>query len=276
MTDDLDRLDQELREYGERWRATIPTAEVPPLDGYRTPPGARAAVAGPGCRRRGRCRPAERRSRDWSGHRRGPARRRKATPSAPSTSAAPDASDVVPWAPLDASRPELPRVTVPATPDPAVAAVAAPCTPADLRASSAVEGAAGTALLYLTIRPAAPEVSCRLEGHPEVRFLDRGEPVDIPTRNAPGRLVVRSRPGRRGRRRDARARLGVRAGAPTPSGTTGSRWRWDRGRSRWTATGTPRRATASPAAARTRSASAASSRRRSGRSGSPARSRRGG
>jgi uncharacterized protein DUF4232 len=91
----------------------------------------------------------------------------------------------VPWAPLDATRPDLPRVTIPPSPDPAVAAAAPPCTPRDLRATSAVEGAAGTFALYLTILPSSPGVACRLQGHPEVRFLDRGEPVDIPTRDIP-------------------------------------------------------------------------------------------
>jgi hypothetical protein len=42
MTDDLDRPDQELREYGERWRATIPTASVQHLPTYDPGPGWRS------------------------------------------------------------------------------------------------------------------------------------------------------------------------------------------------------------------------------------------
>lgn len=186
MTDDLDRLDRELREYGERWRAGIPTASVPDLPvhdsgvarrSWLLVPAAAAAVIAvllgvsfTTGRDSGEGRPAT-----------------EQTP-APTTSAAPG---IVPWAPLDPTHPDLPSVTTPASPDPAVAAAAPPCTAEELRASSAVEGAAGTAVLYVTIRPASPDVSCRLQGHPAVQFLDRGRSVDIPTRRAPGDSTYR-------------------------------------------------------------------------------------
>lgn len=181
MTDDLDRMDRELRDYGERWRATIPPASLPEVhtfgSGRRSRrsrmlvPAAAAAVTlvvlGVSL--------VTTRSAD---HGRAPADQ---TP-APTTSAEPG---IVPWAPLDATHPDLPLVTIPASPDPAAANAAPPCTAKDLRAVSQVEGATGTAVLYLTIRPASPDVSCRLQGHPEVQFLDQGQTVDIPTVSTP-------------------------------------------------------------------------------------------
>ncbi len=180
MTDELDRLDQELRECGERWRATIPAASVQSLPSYDS-----------GLRWRSRL-PIVATAvaviavlvsvsllRDRSAD---DARPETGQAAAPTTSAAPG---IVPWSPLDPTHPDLPQVTIPATPDPAAAAAAPPCTADDLRAVSMVEAAAGTAVLYLTIRPASPDVSCRLQGHPAVQFLDRGQPVDIPTVKTP-------------------------------------------------------------------------------------------
>lgn len=179
MSDDLEGLDQKLREYGARWRASIPTAAVPPLDAFGPArsrsarllvPAAAAAVvvvlAGVAL-----------------GTGRGPrdgAPATEETPAAPS-SAAPGVPEVVTWAPLDPTRPDLPRMTTAPSPDPAVAASAPSCRAGDLRAASMVEGAAGTFALNVTIRPASPDVSCRLAGRPAVQFLDQGQLVEIPT-----------------------------------------------------------------------------------------------
>jgi hypothetical protein len=186
MTDDLDRLDQELREYGERWRATVPTASVPHLPTDDPGPGWRsrllilAAAAAVIVVLLGVSLVMGWRADDG----------RPATDQTPlpTTSAA---TGVVPWTPLDPTHPNIPQVTIPATPDPKAAAAAPPCTADDLRAVSTVEAAAGTAVLSLTIRPASPEVSCRLQGHPAVQFLDQGRPVDIPTVNAPDDAAYR-------------------------------------------------------------------------------------
>jgi len=184
MTDDFDTLDRELREYGERWRATIPQA--PALDVHAFGSGDPG-----GADRRSRLLPAVVAAAvalvvlgvslmtGRSGDQGQPPTDQ--TP-APTTSAEPG---LVPWAPLDASHPELPLVTTPASPDPVAAKAAPPCAGGDLRAVSGVEGAAGTVVLYLTIRPASPDVSCHLLGHPKVQFLNRGRPVDIPTVNTP-------------------------------------------------------------------------------------------
>jgi hypothetical protein len=183
---DVDRLDQELREYGERWRATIPTASVQHLPTYDPGPGWRsrllilAAAAAVIVVLVGVSLLRDRGADDGQ-----PATNQAPIPT---TSAAPG---IVPWSPLDPTHPDLPLVTLPATPDPKAAAAAPPCTAADLRAVSTVEAAAGTAVLYLRIRPASPDVSCRLQGHPAVEFLDRGKLVDIPTVNAPDDAAYR-------------------------------------------------------------------------------------
>jgi hypothetical protein len=179
MTEDLDRLDTELREYGERWRATIPepVAPDPRLFGSgssREPGGRSGLVLGAAAAAVVTVVLA------ISFAARGPDR--APTPSSqtptPTTSTEPG---VVPWAPLDATHPTIPQVTIPASPDPAAAAAARPCRVDDLRVVHDIGGAAGTVVLTLTIRPASADVSCRLQGHPKVDFLDRGLPVDIPT-----------------------------------------------------------------------------------------------
>jgi hypothetical protein len=187
MTDDLDRLDRELREYGERWRATIPAASVRDFPAYDSDPDRRsrllilAAVAAVIVVLLGVSLLSDRSADDGQ----------PATDQAvvPTTSATP--GGIVPWSPLDPAHPDIPQVTIPATPDPKAAAAAPPCTTDDLRAVSAVGAAAGTTVLSLTIRPASPDVSCRLQGHPAVEFLDHGQPVDIPTVNAPDDSVYR-------------------------------------------------------------------------------------
>jgi hypothetical protein len=175
MTDDLDRMDKELREYAERWRATLSQPALPSLHATGSGRRTRSSLVGfaaatavtlvlVGVTLLGV---------------------RDADDAPPTTDQTPKPTTstlagTVPWAPLDPTHPDLPRSTIPASPDPAPAAAAAPCTAEDLRAASQLEAAAGTAVLYLTIRPATPEVSCHLQGHPEVQFLNHGQSVDIP------------------------------------------------------------------------------------------------
>lgn len=178
MTDDLDRLDQELREYGERWRATIPTASVQHIHTYDSGPHWRSYLLIPAAAAAvivvllGVSLMTGKSTEDG----------RPATGQTPlpTTSAAPE---IVPWVPLNPTHPDLPLVTIPASPDPAAAGAAPPCTAKDLRAVSTVGAAAGTKVLSLTIHPASPDVSCRVQGHPAVQFLNHGETVDISTVN---------------------------------------------------------------------------------------------
>jgi hypothetical protein len=101
----------------------------------------------------------------------------------PATSAAgspsPAAPAAVPWAALDPAYPTIPSHTVPARADPAAARTATPCRASDLRLTTRIDGAGGTAYLGVEVRPAG-EHRCRLEGRPRVTVLDRGRPVDIP------------------------------------------------------------------------------------------------
>src|SRR5687767_5491065 len=75
---------------------------------------------------------------------------------------------LVPWAPLDPTRPEVPEVIQPARPDPALAAAAPPCGPADVWTSGQVGAAAGTQVLTLQFHGST--APCRLEGSPAVEL----------------------------------------------------------------------------------------------------------
>jgi len=90
--------------------------------------------------------------------------------------------DVVPWQALPATHPQLPTVTIPASPDPAPAAAAAPCQAGNVRAETGREGVGGgTVAVTVTLR-SLDGASCRVEGVPEVVALADGQPGVIPVR----------------------------------------------------------------------------------------------
>ena len=97
------------------------------------------------------------------------------------TETAKPGDDVVPWAALPATHPQLPTETTPPSPDPAEAAGKPPCRASDLRAATSGGAAAGThsVNVRLALVGSSP---CRLEGYPDLVLLDRGRPVDIPLR----------------------------------------------------------------------------------------------
>jgi len=84
---------------------------------------------------------------------------------------------IVPWAPLDPTHPEISTVIQPARPDPAVAAAAPACGPADVWTSGQVGAAAGTQVLTLQFHGST--VPCRLQGSPAVELWNDGERLDI-------------------------------------------------------------------------------------------------
>jgi len=88
---------------------------------------------------------------------------------------------MVPFANLDPTYPTIATTVVPASPDPAQATELPACRADDLRLSPSREGVGGgTIALFVEIR-AEQGVECRLEGYPDITFLDNGSPVDIPT-----------------------------------------------------------------------------------------------
>lgn len=202
MTDQKSPMDERLREYGERWRQGLPPGPRPDptLLGPRrrlrpvrwlVVPAAAAAIAAVVLGSQlldtgGRVEP-----RPAGRHSSAPAPTAPAPTAAtaipttalesagPGTPAPVAPGEVVPWAPLEATHPRIPTVTVPASPDPAVAAAAPACRADDLHAESSVEGAAGT--MYLAVRiTSAGGPPCRLEGIPDVQPMDGGQPADIP------------------------------------------------------------------------------------------------
>jgi hypothetical protein len=89
--------------------------------------------------------------------------------------------DVVPWAPLAATHPRIPTVTIPAVPDPSEAAEAPECRASQLRAEPEFDGAGGTTYLNVRLVLAAGQ-PCRLQGFPDLQPMDDGHPAEIPIR----------------------------------------------------------------------------------------------
>jgi hypothetical protein len=88
----------------------------------------------------------------------------------------------VPWLPLPATHPQIAKVTIPAVPDPSVAAAAPPCRADQLRVvSNGPGGAGGTDYLLLQVFGRGTE-ACRLSGTPAVQAMYRGRPADVPVR----------------------------------------------------------------------------------------------
>lgn len=191
MNDDLEDVDRRLRGYAERWRSSVQAAPMPGLtpDRRRRRPHPALLVAGTAAAVSlvvvgvvaG------------SGDRAGtlpPAATNPAPSSAPSQveSLGPDvvSNGVVPWAPLDPTRPDVPTITVAASPDPSAAAASPACTPTDLRATSSRDGATGGMwVLGVELRAASTGVSCHLEGHPTIRLLDQGRQLNLATTDTP-------------------------------------------------------------------------------------------
>jgi len=85
--------------------------------------------------------------------------------------------DVVPWQALPATHPQLPTVTIPASPDPAPAAAAPPCRPSDVNVQGTREGVGG-GTVGLTVNLAAiGGTRCRVSGIPDVTADDSGTPT---------------------------------------------------------------------------------------------------
>jgi hypothetical protein len=107
---------------------------------------------------------------------------------------------VVPWAPLPATHPRIPATTIPASPDPAVASTAPLCRVESLHVDRSLGGGLGTT--YLTVRLTLVHgAPCRVQGFPAIQTLDHGQPVNIPLRNSQDSsdyrdpvLVTRRRP----------------------------------------------------------------------------------
>lgn len=180
---DLDRLDRRLRARGEQWRASLPALPEPDATGGRTRArgwyvaGVAAAVLlvtggiGVGA--------------TLLDH----GDRRSLPPSAP-TASVPIASPVVspvatpagvvPWKALHATHPSLPATTIPASPDPALAAGVRACSANDLHESIGPgDGAGGTLYRRIVLRLAGSQ-PCRLAGYPTVEPLGHGQLLDLP------------------------------------------------------------------------------------------------
>lgn len=76
--------------------------------------------------------------------------------------------DVVPWAALPATHPKIPSVTIPASPDPAAAAAAAPCRADEVKAIGTEEGVAAGTVAMSILLTATGDAHCRVEGVPEL------------------------------------------------------------------------------------------------------------
>jgi hypothetical protein len=98
--------------------------------------------------------------------------------------------DVVPWAPLAATHPRIPTVTIPAIPDPSEATDAVGCRAAQLRAEPEIDGAGGTTYLNVRLLLAADQ-PCRLQGVPDIQPIDDGHVADIPIRQLDDDMVYR-------------------------------------------------------------------------------------
>jgi hypothetical protein len=173
MPEPRDAMDQRLRQYADRWRDTSepePKMDIPRLVARSrmtrnrwlvVASAAAVAAATVGATQLvGGSDPA------------GPG------PAAPTPSQTSPA-DVVPWAPLPASHPEIPGQTSTPSPDPADAIGKPECRASDLRATASSGPAAGTT--YETVRlELTGDHPCRLQGIPHVELLDQGRPVDIP------------------------------------------------------------------------------------------------
>jgi hypothetical protein len=181
MTEQPDPMDERLRTYAERWREAAPPPPIPDVDRLRSRPHARrtwwlvatsaaavAVVIAGGTRLVG----------DDSTRR----------PPPPAETVKP--GDVVPWAPLPATHPQIPTKTTPASPDPAEAVGKPDCRAADLHAATTIGAAAGTSYLTARLSLVGPH-PCRLEGYPDLRLLDRGRQVDIPVRHQTDDSVYR-------------------------------------------------------------------------------------
>jgi len=82
--------------------------------------------------------------------------------------------DVVPWQALPPTDPELPTITIAASPDPAPAAAATPCRPSDVRVEATREGVAGGTVGLTVTLAAVGGTPCRVSGVPEVTADDSG------------------------------------------------------------------------------------------------------
>jgi len=170
MSDDLDTR---LRDYANRWRQNVPTARLDP-----------AALTSP-------------RRRQW------PALVAASVvtvlvgvgavliraeiiddgPTPPASSPTGLVDGMVPFLPLPPTYPNIPTETIPASPDPALAADLPACRAADLTVTDRMGAAMGTTIIRVLIRGKAG-VECRLEGYPGVTFLDHGTPLDLPTEHS--------------------------------------------------------------------------------------------
>lgn len=161
MTDFDKRMDARLREYGDRWRAALPDPAEPPAARHRArhwaPVAAAAAVAlvAGGVALTGID---------------------DETNEPTDTKPAPA---VVPWAPLDPHRDELPTVMEPAWPTAEDFAGVPPCEASDLRIGTPqTDGAAGTMYISVPIEAIGGR-TCRLDPWPEPVFLSPDGPLDI-------------------------------------------------------------------------------------------------
>jgi Protein of unknown function (DUF4232) len=82
---------------------------------------------------------------------------------------------MVPFVPLPPTYPKIPSETIPASPDPALAADLPPCRAGDLTITQRMGLALGTRGITVRIRGKAG-VACRLEGYPEITLLDHRSP----------------------------------------------------------------------------------------------------
>ena len=182
MTDhsNNDPLDSRLRDYGERWRQALPTRQDTdltrlgsrhrPRNRWLLVPAAAAAVAAVIIG-------AQATNIDSRFSQR------------PSETVSPQG--VVPWAPLQPTHPRIPAVTIPAVPDPSIAAAAPLCQASELKVASVRRGPAmGT--MYLNVRVTLTgKYPCRVQGSPEIRPLDHGQLLAIPTRRATDDSIYR-------------------------------------------------------------------------------------
>lgn len=89
-------------------------------------------------------------------------------------------AEVVPWADLAPTHPDLPTRWIPPYPDPGPAEAAPPCRAGQLAASRPGHDGAGGTLFFeydLTLLRGEP---CRVEGAPDLQPLRGGEPVGVP------------------------------------------------------------------------------------------------
>lgn len=177
MTDSQEAMDQRLRQYADRWREHV--AESPRIVAdqftssvnrrwawWAVPAAAAAVVAvivGAEVTNRATA-PAD--------------------PAPVQRSVKP--GEVVPWAPLAATHPRLPRTTIPATPDPALTLKAPACRASQLRPEPEGDGAGGTVYWNVRLVLRDGREPCRLDGFPTIVPTDNGRTVGIPVRRITG------------------------------------------------------------------------------------------